>query len=366
MTKHSPKNERIKRNYFVYLKEAKGRSTASIDMVAKAISRFEEATSARDFAAFHREQVVAFKRRLSDQANTRTGERLSRATVASTLRTLKAFYVWLADQPGYRSKITYADADYFSPSEKDARIARAVREKPFPTLEQMHHVLATMPGDTEIERRDRAIVALLLLTGARDGALASLRLKHLDLAAGALRQDAEDVKTKFAKTFTTYFFPVGGDAVEVIGEWVSYLRRDRLFGDNDPLFPRTLMSTGQDGGFVVAGIDRKPWTTAAPIRQVFQKAFERAGLPYFNPHSIRDTLVQLGERTCRSPEEFKAWSQNLGHEQVLTTFTSYGAVGAHRQAELIRGLGRTDAPDRGLADLLRAALAQVGGERPSA
>ncbi|MDZ4054618.1 MAG: tyrosine-type recombinase/integrase [Phenylobacterium sp.] len=366
MIKHSPKNERIKRNYFVYLREAKGRSPASIDMVAKAISRFEEATNARDFAAFHREQVVAFKRRLSDQANTRTGERLSRATVASTLRTLKAFYIWLADQPGYRSKITYVDADYFSPSEKDARIARAVREKAFPTLEQMHHVLATMASDTEIERRDRAIVALLLLTGARDGALASLRLKHLDLAAGALRQDAEDVKTKFAKTFTTYFFPVGGEAVAIIGEWAAYLRRDRLFGDNDPLFPRTLMTTGQDGGFVTAGIDRQPWTTAAPIRQLLRRAFEQAGLPYFNPHSIRDTLVQLGERTCRSPEEFKAWSQNLGHEQVLTTFTSYGTVGAHRQAELIRGLGRTDAPNRDVADLLRAALAQVGRERPAA
>ena len=42
------------------------------------------------------------------------------------------------------------------------------------------------------------------------------------------------------------------------------------------------------------------------------------------------------------PEEFKAWSQNLGHEQVLTTFSSYGQVAQDRQAELIRGLGRID------------------------
>ena len=38
-------------------------------------------------------------------------------------------------------------------------------------------------------------------------------------------------------------------------------------------------------------------------------------------------------------EEFKAWSQNLGHGQVLTTFSSYGMVAHHRQAELMRGLG---------------------------
>ena len=37
-----------------------------------------------------------------------------------------------------------------------------------------------------------------------------------------------------------------------------------------------------------------------------------------------------------SPEEMKAWSQNLGHSDVLTTFTSYGTVPLHRQCELIR------------------------------
>jgi hypothetical protein len=33
-----------------------------------------------------------------------------------------------------------------------------------------------------------------------------------------------------------------------------------------------------------------------------------------------------------------AWSQNLGHEKVLTTFTSYGAVACGRQGEILRGL----------------------------
>ena len=55
--------------------------------------------------------------------------------------------------------------------------------------------------------------------------------------------------------------------------------------------------------------------------------------------SFRDTLVQLGEQRCTTPEEFKAWSQNLGHERVMTTLTSYGNVAPHRQAGLIRGLG---------------------------
>ena len=65
-----------------------------------------------------------------------------------------------------------------------------------------------------------------------------------------------------------------------------------------------------------------------------------AGLPYFNPHSFRNTLVALGEKICRSPEEFKAWSQNLGHEQVLTTFCSYGEVPEQRQSEIIQCLSQ--------------------------
>jgi integrase/recombinase XerD len=65
-----------------------------------------------------------------------------------------------------------------------------------------------------------------------------------------------------------------------------------------------------------------------------------AGLPYFNPHSFRKTLAQLGEKLCRTPEQFKAWSQNLGHEKVLTTFSSYGEVAVERQREIIRELAQ--------------------------
>ena len=33
---------------------------------------------------------------------------------------------------------------------------------------------------------------------------------------------------------------------------------------------------------------------------------------------------------CQTPEKFKAWNQKLGHEEVLTTFYSYEAVGNRR------------------------------------
>lgn len=360
MTKPNSDNERIKRAYFLYLREARRAGEASIDGAAKAISRFEDSTHRKAFKSFHREQAMAFKRRLIEQRAVRSGERLSAATVHSTLSALRAFFVWLADQRGYKRRIAYSDADYFNLPQKDVRIAKAVRPKRVPTLEQVHHVLSLMPARTDIELRDRALIAFAALTGARDGALASFQLRHLDLAEAVVHHDARQVKTKFSKTFSTWFFPVGGDILEIVTGWAGHLR-SLHWGEADPLFPATRMDVGEDGGFVVAGLDRKHWSTAEPIRRIFRQAFEAAGLPYFNPHSFRDMLALLGERLCTTPEEFKAWSQNLGHEHVLTTLTSYGTVPAARQAELIRSLGRSDgsASNDDLAADLEALLAKM-------
>jgi integrase len=356
---HNAENERIKRRYFAYLKEAKRYSENSLDEVAKALHRFETYTKFRDFRKFHIEQAIAFKRLLADQRCQQTDKPLSKMTQQRTLAVLKNFFHWLAGQRGFRSRLTYADADYFSLSEKDLRIAKASQEQRAPTLEQIHHVLAAIPSETEIDRRNRAVIALTILTGARDGAIASLKLKHVDLAAGCVRQDARDVKTKFCKSFTTWFFPVGGEALKIVDDWITYLRQENLFGNDAPLFPKTQVAVGAELRFEAQGLTREHWSSAAPIRQIFRDAFSAAGLPYFNPHSFRKTLTQLGERLCATPEEFKAWSQNLGHENVMTTLMSYGSVASSRQAEIIRQLGEPKVPENEILSQIQALVAKT-------
>jgi len=323
-------------------------------------SSFEADTRFRDFKALHFEQAIAFKKRLADQDSKMSGTKLSKATLHATLAHLKRFFQWLAGQPGYKSRLRYSDADYFNQSDKDSRVATARREKNFPTMEQVKHVIVTMPNDSEIERRNRALVAFTLLTGAQDSAIASMKLKHIDLVAGSVYQDAREVKTKFSKTFTTFFFPVGEEIRQIIADWVSYLGNIKLWGNDDPLFPATHMVLNAARQFEATGLKRKNWSSAAPIRGIFREAFHAAGLPYFNPHSLRSTLVRLGEIVCRTPEQFKAWSQNLGHEDVLTTFYSYGEVGNRRQGEIIRDLAKpqqTQRPD--IAEFAKAVVREL-------
>ena len=339
MAKHNPANERIKREYFAYLKGPRGRDVATIDGVAKSLARFEVSTGARDFGKFRHEQATSFGERLAEVRNGRTGERLSKATMHSTLRHLRAFFEWLAFQPGFKRRVNQRDAEYFNLSDKDKAIARAVRVKVAPTLEQVRRVLETMPRQTVLERRDRALIAFAAITGARVNALASFQIGHVDLAGGFVEQDAREVRTKFAKTFRTYFMDCCEGALEILAEWIGELERDHLWGPADPLFPATRMGLGATGGFEAQGLSRTGWASTTPIRDIYKRAFAAADLPYFNPHSFRDMLVRHAMALDLSPEQMKAWSQNLGHADVLTTFTSYGAVPVHRQGELIRAAG---------------------------
>ncbi len=55
----------------------------------------------------------------------------------------------------------------------------------------------------------------------------------------------------------------------------------------------------------------------------------------------------------------KAWSQNLGHAQMMTTFTSYGHVEEYRQGEIIKGLRTADPVHEEMHNLLSKMTALV-------
>ena len=80
---------------------------------------------------------------------------------------LKRFFGWLAHQPGYKSRIALTDIEYLNLAEKEVRAARAPAERAYPTIEQVEHAISRMPASTDIERRDRALIAFTAITGVR-------------------------------------------------------------------------------------------------------------------------------------------------------------------------------------------------------
>ena len=79
---------------------------------------------------------------------------------------------------------------YFNQNAKDASIGHAQRKAPYPTLAQYRDAFDRMLGGTAIARCNKALFAFLMTTGARDGAISSFRLKHVDLIEGTVFQDA--------------------------------------------------------------------------------------------------------------------------------------------------------------------------------
>ena len=63
-----------------------------------------------------------------------------------------------------------------------------------------------MPEQTEVQQRDRAMVAFTILTGARDGAIASLKLAHIDIGEGRVDQDAAKLRLNFPNRSSPHFF----------------------------------------------------------------------------------------------------------------------------------------------------------------
>jgi site-specific recombinase XerD len=94
-----------------------------------------------------------------------------------------------------------------------------------------------MPHSTDVEKRDRALVACILLTGARVMAVTTLKLKHVRADRLGIDQRAEEVRTKFSRSYTTVFFPVGDDIREIFFDYVDYLRHELKLNGEDPLLP---------------------------------------------------------------------------------------------------------------------------------
>ena len=140
MSAYNPRNERLKREYLRFQKEAGRKADSTLDGIRKAIGRFEEYTGRKDFATFNKEQAVGFKKYLTRHRGARTGEPMAKSTLVATVGNVKEFFRWLSWQSGFRSKVRPTDIEYLNLSENETRAAKAPRFKTYPTIEQIRAV----------------------------------------------------------------------------------------------------------------------------------------------------------------------------------------------------------------------------------
>ncbi|TRD21929.1 hypothetical protein FEV53_07725 [Palleronia caenipelagi] len=118
---------------------------------------------------------------------------------------------------------------------------------------------------------------------------------------------------------------------------MTHLDEVELYGPDDPLFPSTALSAKPGTGFCAEGFTRRPWRSSEPVRKIVNGAFKTAGLQAFGPHAFRHMHARHTAKTCTTPAELVAVSQNLGHTDVLTTLRSYGQITRERQHAIVTG-----------------------------
>jgi hypothetical protein len=95
--------------------------------------------------------------------------------------------------------------------------------------------------------------------------------------------------------------------------------------------------------FETQGLSKEHWANAQPVRDICMNAFQAVEIQYFNPHLFRNTVRKWGLKNL-SPFEYKALSQNLGHDHAMTTYNAYGNLTEDEQLEAISNIGKTN-PD---------------------
>lgn len=326
MTNTTYENEIAKRAFFEHLKGAKGFSRSSIRTHAEAIRQWEVFTKNEDFSTYDKSKAVAFTDWIAVRpAKTKSGT-ISLVTQYNYLRRIKKFFIWLFDQSGYKSKLIKSDVEYLRLSKADAQIARSGTTKKMPTFEDVKKIIESIDGKSEIDMRDRALISFALITGGRISAIVSLKMKSFDKELKQIDQNPGDgVKTKNSKRILTTFFPIGWEEPEkYFLEWYDYLI-SKDFQSDDPIFPATGGSfVGGKNSYSKETVGQNAWVGTGAMRKIFEKRCKNAGLQYFNPHSFRHLVVNILSKKRLTEEEKRAISMNLGHENVGTTFGSYG------------------------------------------
>ena len=219
--------------------------TGYLDAVTRFGRYLADVGMPRDVTAIKREHVESWVVAMQD-----AGHRP--ASVANRYRSIRVFFNWLVNE----EEITR------SPMEKMS--APAIPEIPVPLLqpEQVDQLLATVSGTTFDQRRDLAILRVLIDCGIRRTECANLRLEDIDL-------DRNQLWVEQGKGRRSRPVAIHSRTVKAIDR---YLRlRPRHPHHKEPWLWLGLRGRLTDTG----------------VLQVVRRRGKEAGIPHLHPHQLR-------------------------------------------------------------------------------
>lgn len=204
-------------------------------------------------------------------------------------------------------------------------------EREYYRLEEVRKLVSLEPQRL-IDRRDRAAVAMLFLSGMRISAFVTIPIYCIDLQNKSVDQfPSEGVKTKNSKAARTFLLPID-DLFEIVKEWDKFVR-DEL--GLDAFWYPNLTTDGANW------LPDQKTGNSDSRRISFSKSLKRfcklARIPYLSPHKLRNGHGVYVVKQAEDIEEFKAYSQNMMHGSMEITDRLYGQLSGDDVKAVVTG-----------------------------
>ena len=301
------------------------------------IRGFEKFCDGKAFSKLIKDDVTGFRDGLKASVETSTGAPASISTVRHRASHLKSFLEWLIEQKGYQGLNKSLPSYLALPKKFDAG-GLAARDRHVLSVSEAVQMVDGMPFQTVMERRDRAMVAIAFLAALRADTVTSLRVKHLQRSTRTVVQDARSSRTKNGKSLRIKFFPLPEIFSKLVCDWKDEMV-DLGFSDEDALFPDRRYLT--NFGHTTKERPIPAMTSTHAISRAFKAASKPLGIQ-LSPHAAKYCIGNLSFQVCKSPEEFKAWSLNMGHEAEEVTVRYYRHLPENRVSEIFELFDQAD------------------------
>jgi site-specific recombinase XerD len=231
---------------------ARGRSPATVVSYLRVGASFAEYLRAQGMPTaagkIAREHIEHFLVDLQDR-------HLAAATVAKHYRSLQQLFKWLADD----GEIARSPMERMSPP--------SVPEQPVAVIDDdaLTALLATCKGNTFENRRDTAILRLLIDTGMRAGELCGLSLEDINFE--------QQVALVLGKGGRHRACPFGSRTADALRRYLRFRARH------------------DHAGTSWCWLGRKGRMTDSGLRQMLERRCADAGIPAIHPHQFRHTFA---------------------------------------------------------------------------
>lgn len=356
-TETSSFNLRVLQRYTVYLENHQNLDVRTVDEHLRSLARMSGFFEHKDFEKITIDDACNFKDALRSLCIGDVQGALSISTVSHTLDRCRAFIQWLQRQSDTK---THADlAGYFSLSRRERVIEANTVKGTSLTFDQALCIFSAMPITNPIELRNRAIIAMFIVTGIRIAALVTLRGKHVNIRTRWINQDPREVDTKLSKHIRTYCLDLGSGLLNALDEWVTWRNtngfdQDAAFFLPDRYIRPNALGFGYRGNEVEIA---RCWKSEDPVQLIVKEAANAVGLLSENisSHDFRKVLhpflVKRGDMTVKDEV---ALQLNFGHTPKEIIRKHYSSMQDSEREEVLDELCRRALTSRSELDLYLA------------